>query len=355
LDPGLPRQVELTHCRDDDELDCIEFLGLSKGGALVAGSIVSADPIITWGPIRPGGTESGPTNGTSTYRNEIWRVPGLQTESGQETLNPNVVITTPGLKWYAADSGEESGAPAIIGIDLFTGRGIHAVADPPCDYNTATCWREENILPGQSLRVVLRVSTFSPAWAMSPLGDTVLSIVDLPSGGTRITVQGHALQQPGFYYGGGRPLPHLRDQFDYPWYRWSVHLYDANDPRFPDACTRFGFPLISGNQYITGVPRWDSRNQRMDLSISAPHLDGAGKPFRGHYEAFIPEAYARCLWQADPKRLQSRLTVEVTTEDGEEKAATTSIAYRNGGVRIVARNFTFSSPTITVKPKKKRR
>jgi hypothetical protein len=47
--------------------------------------------------------------------------------------------------------------------------------------------------------------------------------------------------------------------------------------------------------------------------------------------------------------------VEVTSEDGEEKAAATSIAFRDGGVKIIARNFTFSSPKITVRPKTKGR
>jgi hypothetical protein len=47
--------------------------------------------------------------------------------------------------------------------------------------------------------------------------------------------------------------------------------------------------------------------------------------------------------------------VEVTSEEGEEKAASTSIAFRDGGVRVVARNFTFSSPKITVRPKNKKR
>ena len=355
LDPTRPTQVELTLCQDDSELDCIETLGLVKRKGFVAGSIVSAEDPVTWGPVKPGGSDSGPTNGTATLRNEIWRIPGLRTESGLDTLNPNIGMSTPGLRWYAADSGQESEALAVIGLDLFTGRGIDSPADPPCDSASGTCWREENILPSQVLRVVIRTSTFKPAWALSPLGNTLLRIDRLSGGGSRITVQGQALEQPGFFYGGGRPLPHLRDQFDYSWYRWSVHLYDANDPRFPDSCTQYGFPLISGNQYGTGVPQWDPRNQQMDLSISAPHLDGQGKAFRGHYEAFIPAAYAKCLWQANPKRLQNRLVVEVTAENGEEQAASTSIAFRDGGVRIVARNFTFSTPTVTVRPKQKKR
>lgn len=95
---------------------------------------------------------------------------------------------------------------------------------------------------------------------------------------------------------------------------------------------------------------WDSRTLSMDLVMSSPHLDGEGKDFRGHYEAFIPAAYARCLWQADPKRLRSRLIFEVPSEDGDEKAAWTSIAFRDGGVRVVARNFTFSSPKTRSAP-----
>lgn len=355
LDPEVPAQVELTLCTDDRDLDCIEALGLVTAQGFVPGYILSKTTPVVSGPVRPGGSESGPTNGTTTRRNEIWRIPGLQTESGLDTVNPNIAITTPGLRWYASDSGQEYDALAIIGLDVFTGRGIDVPVNPPCVPDLGTCWREENILPGQVLKVVIRVSNFTPAWALSPLGDTVLKIDALGGGGSRITVQGYALNGPGFYYGGGRPLPHLRNQFDYTWYRWSVHLYNANDPRFPERCSKFGFPLIAGNQYGTGIPTWNSFTRQMDLNMSAPHLDEAGKAFRGHYEAFLPAAYARCLWKAEPRRLTNQLKVEVTSEDGREKVATTSIQFRDGGVRIVAENFTFSSPTVSVRPKTLRR
>ena len=96
---------------------------------------------------------------------------------------------------------------------------------------------------------------------------------------------------------------------------------------------------------------WDSEALEMNLGVSAPHFDENGEVFRGHYEAFIPGAYARCLWRTDPKALQSQLIVEVLSEDGVEQAVTTSIGYRGGGIRITATNFTFSSPTITVRKK----
>lgn len=356
LDPDTPVRMELTLCTDKADRDCIEALGLVTKSGFVPGEIISSEPPVITGPVTPGSSENGPTTGQEVMRLETWRIPGLKTESGQDTIDPFIAITTPGLTWYDAQADFEYDVASQVEFEVGTGRGVEVKVASPCDVATDSCFRPEHILPGQTLRAVIRTSWFMPAWARSHLGGTQLRVESLSGGGSRITVQGEALNSPGFFFGGGRdPRPERRDQFDFYDYRWSVYMMDSNDPNFPDRCAVHGFPLISGNQHASGTPIWDARTQRMDLDMSAPHLDGQGKAFRGHYEAFIPAAYAKCLWQANPKRLQSQLMVEVTSEDGEEKAASTSIAFRNGGVRIVARNFTFSSPTITVKPKKKRR
>jgi hypothetical protein len=356
LDPDQPARMELTLCVDVADRDCVEALGLVTRAGFIPGEIVSSGAPIIVGPVKRGGEQSGPTTGQAIDRQETWRIPGLKTESGLDTVDPFIAITTPGLRWYDAQADYEYDVTSQVEFEFSTGRGVDVPAQPPCQPETGTCDRPEQISPDQTLRAVIRTSWFQPAWARSHLGDTILRVEPLPDGGSRITVQGKALNSPGFFFGGGRdPLTYQREQFDFDDYRWLVYMMDANDPKFPERCAQYGFPLISGNQHTSGTPLWNSRTQRMDLEISAPHLDGRGKPFRGHYEAFIPAAYAKCLWQADPRRLQSRLTVEVTTEDGEEKAATTAIGFRDGGVRIVARNFTFSSPTITVKPKKRKR
>ena len=356
LDPGTPVRMELTLCADEADRDCIEALGLVTQDGFVPGEIISTQPPRVIGPVESGGSESGPTIGQAIDRTEIWRIPGLRTESGQDTIDPFIAIHTPGLRWYNALADFEYDVSAQVNFEVHTARGVAVKADPPCHQEAGTCSRLELIYPDQTLRAVVRTSWFQPSWARSHLGNTILRIDPLPGGGSRITVQGQALDSPGFFFGGGRnPRPELRDQFDFYDYRWTAYLMDANDPRFPDRCATRGFPLISGNHWGSGTPMWDSRTQSMDLVMSAPHLDGEGKAFRGHYEAFIPAAYARCLWQADPKRLQSRLMVEVTGDDGEEKAASTSVAFRDGGVRVIARNFTFSSPKITVRPKTKRR
>ena len=344
--------MELPVCISEADRDCIETLGIVRKGRFTPGRIVRVGDVEVFGPVDPSGSDSGPVTGTSVDRHDIWEVPGLETESGDVTFDPFIALTTPGLTWRdgAADFNYE--VPAQLEFEVGTGRAVREMVDPACD-SDGTCWRPEQFLEGQVLRVVVRTSWFQPSWARSHLGNTVVKTQPLADGGSRIVVQGAALDSPGFFFGGGRePRPDRRKQFDFVDRRWTVYMMDANDPKFPDRCSRYGFPLISGNQWGSGTPIWDRRSQEMNLEIQAPHLDHRGKAFRGHYEAFIPGAYAKCLWGQNPKALQNRLIVEVQSEDGEEKAATTSIGYRDGGVRIVARNFTFSSPTVTVRKRK---
>jgi hypothetical protein len=355
LDRDKPIRMELTACANAESRDCIESISLVSGGAITAARLITPGVPVVYAPVKPDKGQTGPVGGPAIDRYDIWQLPGLVTESGIDTFDPFIAITTPGMRWYNAETDSEYDVPAQVNIELLQGAWVNEPATPPCNPD-GTCGRPELKGVGQTFRVVLRTSWFAPAVARSHLADTILKIERLADGGSRLTVQGEALNSPGFYWGGGRnPAPEEREQFDYYDYRWTVYMMDANDPRFPEKCASKGFPLISGNQWGGGTPMWSPRTQEMNLVMSAPHLDGDGKAFRGHYEAFIPAAYARCLWQADPQRLQSRLMVEVTGEEGEEKAASTSIAFRDGGVRIVARNFTFSSPKITVRPKNKRR
>ncbi len=349
LPKDKPIRMELPICADEADRDCLETLGIVRKGRFLPGRVIRSGEVDVFGPVDPVGSDSGPINGTAVDRHDIWEVPGLKTESGDATFDPFIALTTPGLEWRDGQADFNYEVASQLEFEIGTGRGVAEEVTPACN-DDGTCWRPEQILAGQILRVVVRTSWFQPSWARSHLGNTVLRVDKLQDGGSRITVQGAALDSPGFFFGGGRdPRPERREQFDFVDRRWTVYMMDANDPNFPNKCARHGFPLISGNQWGSGTPLWDRRRQEMNLEIQAPHLDDQGRAFRGHYEAFIPGAYARCLWGQNPKALQSKLVVEVSTEDGEEQAATTSIGYRSGGVRIIARNFTFSSPTITVR------
>lgn len=352
LDPRVPLRMELLPCTNNADRDCIESISLITSDGVIPGAQVSPTVPLVTGPVRVGGPVTGPVGGQVTdYSGGDWRIPGLRTESGVDVINPFVTISTPGLRWYDATTRQSWDLPAQILIELISTSGVEVPADPPCNPN-GTCGRQSIVYPDQTIRVVVRTSWFDPSWGRTHLGDTKLSVRALPGGGSRITVQGHALDSPGFFMGGGRnPNVSERDQIDYYDYRWLVYLMDANDPRFPEQCSRYGFPLISGNQWGSGTPQWYPNGQRMSLNMSAPHFAPDGSAFRGHYEAFIPARYAECLWKTDPRRLASQLSVEVTAENGQEQAATTSIAFRDAGVRIIASNFTFSSPKITVRPR----
>jgi hypothetical protein len=351
IDRDAPQRKTLPLCKTMADRDCIESLGLVTKRGFVPGKLISTSPTQVIGPVTKGDGQSGPTTGTSAVTGLVWRLPGLKLPSGEEDLGASISLTTPGLRWYDARADSEYDVVAQLEARIYTQRWIHEKVDPPCEGSTGECGRPEPMSAQQGIRLVIRTSWFQPAWARSHLGETVVRVDPLAGGGSRILIEGTPLSGPGFYFGGGRdPLPSNRDQFDYFDRQWTTYMFDANDPKFPFECAQFGFPLISGNQWGSGTPTWTSETQQLELQVSAPHLDARGKPFRGHYEAFIPADYARCLWRTDPKALSSRLMIEVTSEDGEERVATTSINYRNRGVRIMARGFTFSSPTITVKP-----
>ena len=333
LDRDFPGRVQLVECVSVKDRDCIETVGLVTPNRFVPGEVIFTGPREVIGPIEPGGEESGPTTGRWVTQSQTWRIPGFRNHAGEDTLSPFIALTTPGMRWFAADQGIEYDVTSQLEFELGSQRSV-------------------SLAPQHSspmLRAVVRTSWFSPAWARSHLGNTILKVEPLPGEGSRITVQGRALNSPGFSFGEGLdPNLENRRNFDFYDYRWTVYMLDANDGKFPMRCAQFGFPLISGNQWGAGTPTWDSQSQRLDLHMSAPHYDGEGNVFRGHYEAFIPGKYARCLWGTDPSLLTKRLIVEVIAESGEEQAATTSIGYREGGVRIVARNFSFSRPTVSV-------
>jgi hypothetical protein len=352
IDRDSPVRKSLPLCATKQDRDCIESLGLVTGRGFVPGEVIAAPPPQVVGPITKESGVSGPTTGTSVVGNFTWRIPGLKSESGRDTVSASFALTTPGLRWYDARADFEYDVVSQLTAHVTTGRHVAVKASPPCEGPSGECHRMELMARDQTLRVALRTSWFRPAWARSHLGQTVVQIDPLQGGGSRIVIQGYALSGPGFFFGGGRdPLPQYRDRFDFYDRMWNVYMMDANDPKLPSECARHGFPLVSGNQWGSGTPMWDSDKQELHLVVSAPHFDGRGRVFRGQYEAFIPAAYARCLWRTNPRELGNRLIVEVTAEDGEEQAVTTSIEFRNRGVRINARGFTFSSPSITVRPR----
>jgi hypothetical protein len=87
------------------------------------------------------------------------------------------------------------------------------------------------------------------------------------------------------------------------------------------------------------------KNGYLNYRVSGMHYEEDGKTlFKGRYEMSIDENVARCVF-GYPKSLASA-SVSVVNSDGAKSIATTTVGTKNGQLRLVANNFTFSDKTI---------
>ena len=81
--------------------------------------------------------------------------------------------------------------------------------------------------------------------------------------------------------------------------------------------------------------------------MGALHLKSDGSVFKGNFDMFIESGFARCLWKLSKAPVQA--SISVTTTDGNQNIATTSLGERNGFIRMKAAGFTFSTSTVEMK------
>ena len=86
----------------------------------------------------------------------------------------------------------------------------------------------------------------------------------------------------------------------------------------------------------------------LNYSVAGLHLDADGKPFEGTYSFTMRDSIAKCLYGFNGNAPISG-TVSVTSSEGDEHVAATSVTDKNGWLNLSAEGFTFSSPTISAK------
>ena len=354
-----PMFSDLTLCSSPRDLDCVESISLVTVDGVVPGTIATQSKPEPWPQVDPESGEFGLSKGHGVYRGDTWRIPGLKQEWGTEYLRPLIFLSQPGVQM--TENGEVWDIPAGLSIELVPGSakdssrdndlpvpGIEGCGRPG---KPETCRKLASLHPDQTLRVVVRTSWLRPSWASGFLGDIRMTMEPLAGGGSRVTAEGFPLPQVGSYF------PRFGDpdqRPDYDYYLWGADFKDANDPYFPDTCLGSRFPVFSTNAATWGTPSWDPTAQELTTPLSGPHRNAKGKLFRGTFEALIPTNLAECIWGAAGRRIQDRLTIQVFEEDGDTQASTNSLTVRKGYVRITARNFHFSNPTIVIKEKRKR-
>jgi len=134
----------------------------------------------------------------------------------------------------------------------------------------------------------------------------------------------------------------------------SWEIRSANKSRY-EGCEipREGFAgfIFSNATFATSYPpKFES--DVLKYEMGALHLKSDGSVFKGNFDMLIESSFARCLWGLSKAPVQA--SIAVTSKDGNQNIATTSLGERNGFIRMKAAGFTFSISTVEMKLQNKK-
>lgn len=99
--------------------------------------------------------------------------------------------------------------------------------------------------------------------------------------------------------------------------------------------------------YSQGPPTFNQVTQTLDYRVLSPHLDETGKENLGTYDLLLNSRVARCIYGFGEAPL--RAEIEVVSDDGTARIATTVLGERGPWLFLSASGFTFSEPVVRVK------
>ena len=97
--------------------------------------------------------------------------------------------------------------------------------------------------------------------------------------------------------------------------------------------------------YNGGLPEY--KKGALSYQVGGLHYNHDGSVFKGSYDFIMRSDTARCIYGFTKAPVQ--VAVSVTEVNGVQSAATTSVFESDGWLRIRAKDFTFSTPTIKAK------
>ena len=109
--------------------------------------------------------------------------------------------------------------------------------------------------------------------------------------------------------------------------------------------------IFSNASFVDSYPP-KFENDMLSYEMGALHLKSDGSIFKGNFDMFIESSFARCLWKLSKAPVQA--SISVTSQEGVQNIATTSLGERNGFIRMKAAGFTFSTSTVQMKLQNKK-
>lgn len=135
-------------------------------------------------------------------------------------------------------------------------------------------------------------------------------------------------------------------------WRWNFAASNNNIANSPACLDKVGREKIVG-LVTTNAPIYDGGAPKfvdgfLQYKVAGLHNNADGSLFKGTYDMVIRSEFARCLYGFSNAPISA--TVSVIAADGTtQNVATENVNERDGWIYLIARNFTFSSPTMKIK------
>jgi hypothetical protein len=296
-------------------------------------------------------------------------------------------------------------APQIVARTYGDGWGIDntAVLKGCAVFTTNTCGVRESFDPAKTFILKVRLHTGIKGWLHGRMKDAAITLENTSDGGQILTVQAKSMQVPVLsgwvkwanltpalqtrYPVGSGGFARVLSDFTNPdlntrtlqvesqvagqnaldeingWLPllgnkasnmksyWTVKTISGQLPfdlsKCPNASGVTGFIGTNASVYSDGPPTLDSSTGTLNYTVAAPHYDSNGDVFGGIYQLSLRSDIARCIYNFTKAPISAK--VEISSSDGAQRIATTSVNESNGWLNLVASGFEFSSPTVKVK------
>jgi len=330
----------------------------------------------------------------------LWTIPGMQHQGG------DLYLLIPKLN--AEFQNVEGSKPSNLDVGLFAVSKIPAtgVQSDTCFFNTKTdCYKRWPFPQNASFKVSIKTGAKIVGWFHGRLSTPEIKSEKLSDGQTLIDIEGSVMSVPtlavwaknselpskldaliqeefvqrgnqfaGVAYYLGNPsdrsthavIDERNPSFDDRFFeRYMLWVEVAKDKAYATVSTWSfrtmqnaqqyekcigdsgvaGMVSTNSNAYIAGPPKFEDGN--LAYRVASPHLDSKGQVQIGTYDLAIRSDVARCIYSFTNAPIQA--TLSVIYADGESKNATTVVSEKNNWLRLSAKGFTYSSPTIKVK------
>ena len=130
----------------------------------------------------------------------------------------------------------------------------------------------------------------------------------------------------------------------------AIWFMGARDPGMQSfgKCKNIYGVTVTGNAFYTGLPRWNSKEQSIDVSTRAPHLMSSGEKNIGYFQTRISKQMADCLWSVDlSKKVSAQISLNYS--NSKEDIQTWSGQMIGDEYVLTVSGIHFSSPTLSFK------